>query len=91
MEDMLKQELELGDVVAHVYPNSNGKTSALIGKITKFNKRGCQIITETNNIYNVKNVIKLNHKKVIQNVVNKTLEQNITLFDYVIGKVTKQI
>lgn len=35
MEDMLKQELELGDVVAHVYPNSNGKTSALIGKVTK--------------------------------------------------------
>ena len=91
MEEMLKQELELGDLVAYVYPNSNGKTCTLVGKIVEFTKKGCRIVTQTKETYNVKNVIKLEQKRVFNRIVNNTIQQNITLFDYVIGRITKKI
>ena len=91
MKDMLGQDLILGDVVAYVYPNSNGRTCALVGKITEFNKKGCRIITQTKENYNIKNVIRLEQKKVFNRVVNKTIQQNITLFDYIIGRIARKI
>ena len=36
MQDMLKQDLKVGDTVAYVYVNDNGKVSTITGKIEAF-------------------------------------------------------
>lgn len=83
--DMLGNEVKMNDEVVYVYPNSNGRTVALKGKIKGFNKKGC--IIETNKgRFNVKNVIKLQK---VKQVIEHKIEQKITLFGYILKKILK--
>ena len=74
MQDMLKQDLKVGDTVAYVYVNDNGKVSTITGKIEALGKVRTTILTPKGTL-KVQNVIKL--KKEVQ----KTVANRISLFE----------
>ena len=74
MQDMLKQDLKVGDAVAYVYVNDNGKVSTIRGKIEALGKVRTTILTPKGTL-KVQNVIKL--KKEVQ----KTVVNRISLFE----------
>ena len=66
MLDMTNKEVKLNDVVAYVFSDKHGKISTKTGKVIGFNNKGVRVLTEQG-VINVKNVIKLEHKKGIFN------------------------
>ena len=74
MQDMLKQGLKVGDTVAYVYVNDNGKVSTITGKIEAVGKVRTTNLTPKDTL-KVQNVIKL--KKEVQ----KTVVNRISLFE----------
>ncbi len=79
MKDMLGQNLLVGDLVAYVYPNVNGKTSTIAGKVVAIGKARCKVET-VKGIYIVSNVIKL-ERKIVQKVVNQQVINKIGLLE----------